>query len=87
VLDSLINLAWLLGLTAVGAGYLWWLAGRIERDAPSREYAGPASGRNQGIEMPAHYWNLVWLLGLVAAVVVFQLWLLRGIEKDAPPRE
>jgi hypothetical protein len=37
VLDSLINLAWLLGLTAVGAGYLWWLAGRIERDAPSRE--------------------------------------------------
>jgi hypothetical protein len=37
VFDSLINLAWLLALTAAGAGDLWWLASRIERDAPSRE--------------------------------------------------
>ena len=31
------NLAWLLGLTGAFAGYLWWLAQRIERDTPSRE--------------------------------------------------
>jgi len=35
MLDFVLNLAWVLSLTAAGAGYLLWSANGIERDARS----------------------------------------------------